>query len=134
VADSQGTCREDNIASFGPIVDITALLNQGLSFHHSGRLADAEAVYQQILKASPGHFEALHLLGIIQYQRGNYADSIHQIGLALETNPNHADAHGNRGNALQELKRIDEALASYDRALALKPDNPKRSTTGAMRS
>ena len=28
----------------------------------------------------------------------------------------------NRGNALRELKRFDEALASYDKALALKPD------------
>ena len=28
----------------------------------------------------------------------------------------------NRGRSLQELKRFDEALASYDKALALKPD------------
>ena len=30
--------------------------------------------------------------------------------------------YNNRGNALQELKRFDEALASYDKALALRPD------------
>ena len=30
--------------------------------------------------------------------------------------------HLDRGNALQELKRFDDVLASYDRALALKPD------------
>ena len=29
----------------------------------------------------------------------------------------------NRGNALLELKRFDEALESYDRALAREPDN-----------
>ena len=29
----------------------------------------------------------------------------------------------NRGNALLELKRTDEALESYDRALAREPDN-----------
>ena len=28
----------------------------------------------------------------------------------------------NRGVALHEMKRYDEALASYDRAIALKPD------------
>ena len=28
----------------------------------------------------------------------------------------------NRGNALKELKRLAEALASYDKAIALKPD------------
>ena len=33
-----------------------------------------------------------------------------------------AEAHCNRGNALHELKRFEEALASHDRALALRPD------------
>jgi tetratricopeptide (TPR) repeat protein len=74
-------------ASPGLNVDIPTLLNQDLSFHQVGRLADAETVYQQILKTSPSHFDALHLLGIIHYQRGNYEDAIHQIDLALETNP-----------------------------------------------
>jgi len=36
--------------------------------------------------------------------------------------PDFADAYYNQGNALKELKRLDEALASYDKALALKPD------------
>ena len=38
------------------------------------------------------------------------------------SSPDYAEAYVNRGNALKELKRMDEALASYDRALALKPD------------
>src|SRR5438445_374360 len=36
--------------------------------------------------------------------------------------PDDADAFTNRGVVLQELKRLDEALASYDKALVLKPD------------
>ena len=36
--------------------------------------------------------------------------------------PDIAEAHSNRGNVLKELKRYDEALASYDRALVLRPD------------
>jgi predicted O-linked N-acetylglucosamine transferase (SPINDLY family) len=36
--------------------------------------------------------------------------------------PDYAEAHSNRGMVLQELKRFDEALASYDRAITLKPD------------
>jgi tetratricopeptide (TPR) repeat protein len=36
--------------------------------------------------------------------------------------PDYAEAFNNRGNALQALKRLDEALASYDKALAFKPD------------
>lgn len=36
---------------------------------------------------------------------------------------NDAELHGNRGIALQDLGRIDEALASYKRALELEPEN-----------
>jgi tetratricopeptide (TPR) repeat protein len=36
--------------------------------------------------------------------------------------PDYAEALYNRGVTLQELKRFDEALASYDRALVVRPD------------
>jgi predicted O-linked N-acetylglucosamine transferase (SPINDLY family) len=36
--------------------------------------------------------------------------------------PEYAEAHSNKGVTLNELKRYDEALAHYDRALSLKPD------------
>ena len=44
------------------------------------------------------------------------------MDVTLRIDPKAASAHNNRGNALRELKRLDEALASYDEALALKPD------------
>jgi tetratricopeptide (TPR) repeat protein len=37
--------------------------------------------------------------------------------------PDFAEACFNRGNVLQELGRLDEAIASYDKAIALKPDH-----------
>ena len=37
--------------------------------------------------------------------------------------PDYAEALSNRGNALQDLKRPEEALASYDKALAIRPDH-----------
>ena len=36
--------------------------------------------------------------------------------------PDYAEALSNRGLTLHELKRFEEALASYDRALTLRPD------------
>jgi tetratricopeptide (TPR) repeat protein len=42
---------------------------------------------------------------------------------AIRINPDYADAHYNRGIVLNDLKRLPEAFASYDRALTLKPDH-----------
>ena len=36
--------------------------------------------------------------------------------------PNFAEAHNNLGNTLQDLERLEEALASYTQAIALKPN------------
>ncbi len=70
----------------------------------------------------PNNFDSLHLLGVIYHQRGAHAEAVRQIDVALKVNSKHALAHGNRGNALKELRRPHEALASLDRALVLKPD------------
>jgi hypothetical protein len=42
--------------------------------------------------------------------------------LALASRPDYAEAFANRGVLLYDLKRFDEALASYDSAIALRPD------------
>jgi hypothetical protein len=51
-------------------VPIADLLSDGLAHHQAGSLAEAEVYYRQILAATPGHADALHLLGVIDYQRG----------------------------------------------------------------
>src|SRR5262245_37852036 len=101
---------------------LASTLSHALALHQAGRLAEAEANYLQILKAQPNQFDCLHLLGVIFFQRGNHAEAVRQIDVALKINPKAASAHNNRGNALLELKWFDEALAGYDKALALKPD------------
>jgi hypothetical protein len=41
----------------------------------------------------------------------------------LAADPDHAEALHSRGNALYRLKRLDAAIADYDRVLALRPGN-----------
>jgi tetratricopeptide (TPR) repeat protein len=101
---------------------LTSLLANGLSHHRAGRLADAEAIYHQVLASRPDHSDSLHLLGVIFLQRGNPAKAVQQIDLALKKDPNNISALNNYGNALNDLKRFEEALASFDRALQLRPD------------
>ena len=95
---------------------------QALALHQAGRLAEAEKIYVQILAIDPDQFDARHLLGFIFHQRGDSALAVHYIDLALQKNPGNILALNNRGIALNALKRFDEALASYDRAIAVRPD------------
>ena len=98
------------------------LLEAGVDHHRAGRLAEAEACYQQMLAAEPDHADALHLLGVIASQVRRADLAVVLIGRAIELNERNPIYFCNLGNALQELRRFDEELASYERALALKPD------------
>jgi predicted O-linked N-acetylglucosamine transferase (SPINDLY family) len=71
---------------------LQARCQDGLALHRQGELAEAEHIYLEVLKHEPTHFLALHLLGLITAQR-------RQI----------------------ELRRLKNALASCDKAIARKP-------------
>ena len=120
-----------------PGSEVASQFADGLARHKAGRLAEAEAIYRRVLARAPDHFDSLHLLGVIFHQRGHHAEAIRQIDLALQRNPRgdfavnerggasverkrYADAHYNRGNAFYELRRFEEALASYDQALTVR--------------
>jgi tetratricopeptide (TPR) repeat protein len=109
-------------AQHAGLSDVASLFAQGLAHHQAGRLVDAETLYNRILATRPDHFDSRHLLGVVFLQRGNHAEAVRHIDLALRRHPDNIHALNNRGTALKELKRFDEALKSYDRALAVRPD------------
>lgn len=102
--------------------DIAAGLKRAVGFHQQGQLDLAEPLYREVLARAPAHFDALHLLGVLQYQKGRYEAAVELIGNALKLSSSQPAAHSNLGLALQKLGRPQEALASFDRALALRPD------------
>ncbi len=93
-----------------------------LSHHKSGSLSEAEAIYRQILRDNPSHFDALHLLGVIANQSGNIGQAIELISRAIHQDPVQPYAHNNLGLALQTDGKLEEASASYRKALSIKPD------------
>ncbi|MBV8934801.1 MAG: tetratricopeptide repeat protein [Alphaproteobacteria bacterium] len=97
-------------------------MRAGFAHHQAGRLRHAEALYRKALHKNPGDANALHLLGVLAYQRGAAGQALRLIERALPTLPDIPDVHLNFGNVLRELGRLEEAVTSYRRALALKPD------------
>ena len=92
--------------------------------HQSGRLAEAEAAYRQVLEAEPRHADSLHLLGVAATQRGRHEEAVELIGRAIAENGAMAPFHSNLGTSLRSLGRFAEAEACYRRAIELKPDYP----------
>jgi tetratricopeptide (TPR) repeat protein len=102
-------------------VDVAALFSEGVKLHQAGRFAEAEAIYRRVLAARADHPGALHLLGVLDIQRGSPAEALEKISAAIAVNPAAAPFHGNLGTAYQALGRLDEAVAAYREAVRLDP-------------
>lgn len=103
--------------------DLTRLVETALRYHQAGQLTKAEDCYRQVVQVNPKHSDALHLLGVIAQQRGNYPDSVRLLKTAIRHNPKVSRYHGNLGNTYQLQGSLSEAIESYRRALSLDPGN-----------
>ena len=94
-------------------------LQVGLQEHQAGRLAEAEACYRTILQAEPTHADALHLLGVVAQQVGNYPVAVQLILAAIHSNPRASDYHNNLGNIYVLQGDLAAAAESYRRTMEL---------------
>jgi predicted O-linked N-acetylglucosamine transferase (SPINDLY family) len=97
------------------------IFEQGVAAHRAGSLAQAEALYRQVLRADAGNFPALHMLGFLKAQQGLYEEAITLLHKAVRQNPGDLAAQTHHAHALMAAQRFDQALAAYDRVLALQP-------------
>src|SRR5258708_3709955 len=81
------------------------LFQKAISHHQAGQLAEAEALYREILPASPSHSGALYYYGMLALQIGQTAVALELIDGAIQVNPEYAEAYFSRGNALYVLQQ-----------------------------
>jgi protein O-GlcNAc transferase len=103
-------------------MDLRAQFERALAAHRSGRLADAETLYRDILRADPRNLPALRSLGFLEGQRGRYAEAALLLGAVQEQTPQDEATLKDYGHALMLAGQGDAALAAYDRLLAMRPD------------
>jgi protein O-GlcNAc transferase len=108
-----------------PVVTIPQAFDLAVQHHRAGRLAEADALYRQILAVQPNHADALHLLGAIAHQVGRDEFAVECIRRAIGVNPAGLHYYIDLGNALATQGQLDEAGASYRRALQFRPDYPE---------
>ena len=100
-----------------------ALCTEAVRLHQVGALDDAARLYGEVLVASPGHFTARHLLGVLRHQQGRSEEALALLLAVTADHPEAVDALSNTGAVLKALGRAPEAQVVYERALALKPDH-----------
>jgi protein O-GlcNAc transferase len=96
-----------------------------LTHHKGGDLRRAEELYRQVLEIEPGNMDALHLLGILASQVGNYNVAADFIKRAIVLDGSVPQFHLNLGNVLQAQGSLSEAISSYRTALRLRPQFPE---------
>jgi Flp pilus assembly protein TadD len=73
-----------------PPVSVAQAFALALQQHQAGRLAEAEALYRQILAVEPRHSETLHFLGVIARQAGRNDLAVEWICHSIGINPTNA--------------------------------------------
>ena len=91
--------------------------------HQSGRLADAEKLYREILARDPAHVGSLHFLGLLAHQAGRHVEAAELIGRSIARDPAVPDGHYHMGLVQSALGRHDAAATHFTKAIALRPDH-----------
>lgn len=102
--------------------NIVEKLAAAIAMHQKGQLDQAVALYKEILRTEPRHFDALQLLATASAQQANFTDAVGLFDQALAVNPRHTVTLYNRGNVLRSLGRQEDALESYDKAIKGNPN------------
>lgn len=96
--------------------------DEGRAHHQAGRLEEAESVYRGVLESEPDNAEALHLMGVLAFQRGRLDAAIDWFGRAVDRDGGNAKYLGNLGVALVSARRPEDALPVLEDAVRLDPD------------
>lgn len=118
-----------NMTTFG-----AGVLNQGQREAHanslfleavrceeSHRIADASALYGEILLLDPMHAPACINLGTIYYNQRQFLEAERLYRQATAVDPEYALAFFDLGNVLDELQHLPEAIEAYRSAIRLVP-------------
>ena len=98
-------------------LNIQELLNLAVKYHNQGDLKQAETIYKNILEKQENP-DALHLLGVIAYQTGNYEDSVKNISRAIELKQEAVYYH-NLAITYDALNKEKESVKNYEKALSI---------------
>jgi len=99
-----------------------ALHAAGLAHLHAGRQLEAQLCCQEALAIDPAHADSLQLMGLIALQAQQYDHAVEWLSRAIRQEPK-PESLSALGFTLKQAGRREEALAVFDKAVQLRPDD-----------
>ena len=99
---------------------IENLLQRAVAHHRNGEWEEAEGLYRRVLQNAPNHPDALHLLGLVNQQKGETARAEELVRRAISLDGRAPIFHLSLGNVLSAQGK-SEAMESFRQALRLEP-------------
>lgn len=93
-------------------------MNAALAHQQRGEFADADRLYTEALALDPDNFDALHMLGVVAYQRREFRRAETLIRRAIEINPQADTAQYNLQLVLNAHSLDNELCTAVLRTLA----------------
>jgi tetratricopeptide (TPR) repeat protein len=106
-------------------LSVNKLLKSAITHHTAGNLNEAKNLYEQILFIKSDHLDALHLLGTILSQEGDFSQGLILLNKAVSINPSIAEIYCNIGFAYQGCNMLNDALNNFEKAIQLKYNYPQ---------
>ncbi|KAG7387615.1 hypothetical protein PHYPSEUDO_013865 [Phytophthora pseudosyringae] len=94
-------------------------IQRGISLQEAGEALGAQNVYSRVLRASPGNADAVHLMGTLHFQTGQFERAVEYISQAVAANPQVSWYHSNLALSYMALKQQEAAEAEFQAALQL---------------
>jgi len=91
------------------------------SKYKSKQYHQVKQILQQILQHGSENIGVYLLMGNVHYCLSEYQQAVEVYSYVTKIAPNMATAHVNLGNSYAKLKCFDDAINSYDKAIAIEP-------------
>ncbi|MEW6500947.1 MAG: tetratricopeptide repeat protein [Thermodesulfobacteriota bacterium] len=104
--------------------DTTRALQKGFHLFNAGHHAEAVQVYHEVLAHHPHHPEAIHILGVIAFERCDIDTAVRLLEHAIAIHPQPpSDYFLNLAIARDQCGDIAAAIPLYRQAVALAPES-----------
>lgn len=99
-------------------------IQEAIEFLQSGKLDLAEKYLQLLVGRNSNNAEAVHLLGLIKFQKKDFLKAYDLISQSINLNSKNPIFYSNRGEVLREMGQLDDSINDHNMSILLDSSKP----------